>query len=139
MAYYEDSYLAGFKKRFIPLKGISSGDYNFGHTTVAEGADKVKQNIITLFSINQGEVFFNPSLGSGLQEFLFEANDFVLRDTLDRYIRNQIKDNIPEISVQDVIVESKDIYVTIIICFKIIKTGFYDEVAIVRKRGVDLY
>lgn len=139
MAYYEDYITAGYKKKFIVLSGLSSGDYNYGHTSYVEGEDKIKQNIITLFSITQGEVFFNPSLGCSLQNFLFEPNDFILKDTLDRYVRQQMKENIKEVRVQEVEVSCNDIYVTISIHYKILTTGYFDKVEIVRQRSVSLY
>lgn len=139
MAYYEDYITAGYKKKFVTLKGLSSGDYDYGHTAYVEGEDKIKQNIVTLFSIVQGEVFFNPALGCHLQNFLFEPNDFVLQDTLDRYVRQQIKENIKEVQVKDVQVICKDINVTICIHYRILSTGHFDSVEIVRQRSVSIY
>jgi phage baseplate assembly protein W len=139
MAYYEDYITAGYKKKFVLLSGLSSGDYDYGHTSYVEGVDKIKQNIITLFSIDQGEVFFNPSIGASLQKFLFEPNDFILKDTLDRHVRQQIKENIKEVQVKNVDVVCEDIYVTICIQYMILATGYFDKVEIVRKRSVSLY
>lgn len=136
MAYYEDYYSAGIKRRFVKYKGISNGSFIYGETSVAEGVDKVKQNLLTLLTVNQGDVFFNPSFGSSLEQFLFEANDFILRDTIDRYIRTQVGKYLSDVTINEVIIKSNNIYVLIQIKYYINSIGYYDEVDIIKKRGV---
>ena len=135
MAYYESYYKTNIKKRFNALKGLSTEDFKNGSTQIAVGADKIKQNIITLLSVNQGEVFFNPGFGSNIYSLLFEPNDFILKDTLDRFIRSQINKYIEDVKVEEINIDIEDTIVNINIHYTILSIGYYDEVAIIKKRG----
>ena len=83
----------------VPVEGCFSGD---GSTTVLSGADKIREDLINLFSINEGEVFFNPTLGSNLFDCLFETNDFLLRDTLRYKVKEAVEKHMPQIKILSV-------------------------------------
>lgn len=134
MAYYESYYKANIKKRFNTLKGLSIDDFS-GSTTIASGYDKIRQNIIILLSVDQGDVFFNPSFGSNLSGLLFEGNDFILKDTLTRFITSQIEKYIDGVEVNDIEIDLYDTKVNIRIYYTVLSTGYHDEVAIIKKRG----
>lgn len=136
MAYYEDSFTAGYKKRFNIYKGLSNGNFEYGSTVVSEGIEKIKQNVLTLLTVPRGSLFFNPSYGSGLDDLLFEPNDFILRDTVERYLTSQIETYLKDIRVDNIQVEVYNEYLNIDIHYYILSIGYYDEIAIIKKRSV---
>lgn len=136
MAYYEDSFTAGYKKRFNIYKGLSSGNFEYGSTTVSEGIEKIRQNVLTLLTVPRGSLFFNPSYGSGLDNLLFEPNDFILRDTVERYLTSQIETYLKDIRVENIQVEVYNEYLNIDIHYYILSIGYYDDIAIIKKRSV---
>lgn len=136
MAYYEDSFTAGYKKRFNIYKGLSSSNFEYGSTVVSEGVDKIRQNVLTLLTVPKGSLFFNPDFGSGLDNLLFEPNDFILKDTVVRFLTSQIETYLSDIRVESISVEIVDTYLNIDIHYYILSIGYYDEVAIIKKRSV---
>ena len=136
MAYYEDPFTAGYNKRFNIYKGLSSENFEYGSTAVAEGVDKIKQNVLTLLTVPKGSLFFNPSYGSGLDSLLFEPNDFILKDTVERFLTTQIESYLEDVRVDSIQVEIYDGYLNIEINYYILSIGYYDEVAIIKKRSV---
>ena len=136
MAYYEDSFTAGYKKRFNIYKGLSSGNFEYGVTAVSEGIEKIRQNVLTLLTVPKGSLFFNPSYGSGLDNLLFEPNDFILRDTVERYLTSQIETYLKDIRVDNIQVEVYNEYLNIDIHYYILSIGYYDDIAIIKKRSV---
>lgn len=139
MAYYEDSFTAGYKKRFNIYKGLSSGNFEYGSTTVSEGVDKIRQNILAFLTIPKGSLFFNPEYGSNLDNLLFEPNDFILRDTIERYLFSQIETHLKDIRVDNIQVEIYNEYLNIDIHYYILSIGYYDEIAIIKKRSVSSF
>lgn len=136
MAYYEDSFTAGYNKRFNIYKGLSSGNFEYGSTTVSEGVDKIRQNILTFLTVPKGSLFFNPEYGSSLDNLLFEPNDFILRDTVERYLSSQIETHLKDIRVDNIQVDIYNEYLNIDIHYYILSIGYYDEIAIIKKRSV---
>lgn len=136
MAYYEDSFTAGYKKRFNIYKGLASSNFEYGSTAVAEGVDKIRQNVLTLLTVPKGSLFFNPDFGSGLDNLLFEPNDFILKDTVERFITSQIETYLSDIRVESIKTEVYNEYLNIDIHYYIISIGYYDDIAIIKKRSV---
>ena len=83
----------------VPVEKCFSED---GSTVVLSGVDKIREDLINLFSINEGEVFFNPKVGSSLFDCLFETNDFLLRDTLRYKVKEAVAKYMPQIEILSV-------------------------------------
>ena len=83
----------------VPVEGCFSDN---GSTITLSGVDKIREDLINLFSINEGEVFFNPEVGSSLFDCLFETNDFLLRDTLRYKVKDAVAKYMPQIEILSV-------------------------------------
>jgi hypothetical protein len=72
----------------------------------SEYLEATKQNTILTLSSERGELFGDPYFGLTLKRFLFDQNNYVLRDVLADMIYTQLAIFIPQIKVQ-----RNDIYV----------------------------
>lgn len=134
MGYYTKKVPASIQAVVNPVKGIPTSCFSGGRTVILEGKDKIRDDLLNLFSIDQGEVFFNPDLGSSLRSALFELNDFVLQDTLTYHVTEAVTKYIPNIQVQDVKVQLDPDHckVRINVSYLIISLGVTDEVTFYR-------
>lgn len=134
MGYYTKKVPSSIQSIVNPVKGIPVDCFSEGRTVILEGKDKIREDLLNLFSIDQGEVFFNPDLGSNLRSALFELNDFVLQDTLTYYVTEAVTKYIPNIQVRDVAVKLNPDHcmVRITVDYLIISLGVTDEVTFYR-------
>lgn len=134
MGYYTKKVPSSIQSIVNPIKGIPTDCFSGGRTVILEGKDKIREDLLNLFSIDQGEVFFNPDLGSNLRSALFELNDFVLQDTLTYYVTEAITKYISNIQVRDVTVrlDPDHCKVRITVDYLIISLGITDKVTFYR-------
>lgn len=92
--------LIGYKKRHKPTilqhslvgKGIKlSPMHHLGKTLTNTGVDRVIQSLFCILSTPRGARLFNPEFGTKLYECLDEPNDFILKDSLEYNIKQDIK------------------------------------------------
>lgn len=70
--------------------------------------EQIKSNLINLLLTNKGERIFNPEFGSDLKKVLFES---IIEDNtiqIQELIINNINAFIPEIWIDDVIIDNQD-------------------------------
>ena len=90
--------------------------FNTGNTIVVKDSNKATlQDIGLLLSSEKGELFGDPFYGIRLKRFVFEQNNYVLRDILIDEIYTQLLAFQPQITVKrnDIKIEQrgKDIYI----------------------------
>jgi len=73
-------------------------------SVVKNDAD-IKQAVKNLLLTNQGERFFNPTLGGNLNALLFEPLDYGTAGSIEDEIRNVLRRYEPRVSVQSLYVE----------------------------------
>lgn len=64
----------------------------------------IKQAVKNLLLTRKGERFFNPQLGSGLLELLFEPLDYGTAGTIEDEIRRVLRQYEPRVTVQTIYV-----------------------------------
>ena len=92
--------LIGYRKRHKPTilphslvgKGVQlSPMHHLGKTVVNTGLDRVIQSLYCILSTPRGARLFNPEFGTKLYDCLDEPNDFILKDSLEYNIKQDIK------------------------------------------------
>lgn len=134
MAYYSKKAIIGTKNKLNYIKGLKREDtLSTGSPTASEGVDKIREDILNILDISKREQFFDPEVGSNLERYLFQQNDFVLRDMLYRCIKTDVEDSIPEVTVDDVSIEQTVDTVYISVKYKIISLGVTDTINITKE------
>ena len=141
--YYSKKTTIGNKYKLNYIKGLArENTFLYGNTRVEEGLNKIREDILNLLDISKGDVFFDPELGSDLERFLFEINDFVLRDMIVKCVTIDVEQAIPEVKVRFVEVDQDYDYhtVTIRLEYDVISLGVVDKIEITRylKESIDL-
>lgn len=141
--YYSKKVKVGNKYNFNYIKGLArENTFQHDRTRVEEGVAKIREDILNLLDISKRDVFFDPELGSDLERFLFEINDFVLRDMIVKCVTIDVEKAIPDVKVRFVEVDQDYDYhlVTIRLEYDIISLGIYDKLEITRylKEQIDL-
>ena len=95
-----------------------------------QSKDAIKVNLVNYLLTNPGERIGNPSFGAGLRAFVFEQVTDGNLEFLEDKIQEDIKNNIPNIDLQNVsIAGTADLNtVTIVIDYSIAQTGITDNV-----------
>ncbi|NTE05724.1 GPW/gp25 family protein [Agrobacterium tumefaciens] len=70
----------------------------------------INSSIDIILMTKQGERYFDPQFGSGLQQFFFKKMDETLRGEIAEAIKISLLHNEPRITVFDVKVEFTDLY-----------------------------
>ena len=130
MGYYTKKVPRGRVSNLKQFQGMSTDSFSEGSCQLAQGMDKIRQDIQTLFRISKREFFFNPTIGCNLREYLFEQNDFLLRDVLTRVVTNEIESNIPNVKVTSVEVYQEDVSVSIYVSYDVLSLGQNDKIVI---------
>jgi len=65
----------------------------------------VKQAVKNLLLTRKGERFFNPELGAGLLDLLFEPLDYGTAGAIDEEIRRVLRRYEPRVTVQNIYIE----------------------------------
>lgn len=73
-------------------------------TKVVKGLDATKQNLKLLLSSERGDLFGDPDFGIRLKRYLYDQNNYILKDILIDELYNQIAVFMPQL-----LVDRKDI------------------------------
>jgi phage baseplate assembly protein W len=77
--------------------------FNINTTNVTASSEfdmATRQNIILLLESCRGSLLGDPYFGNALQQYLFEQNDYVLKDIVIDLIYNQIVNFLPQVKVE---------------------------------------
>lgn len=94
--------------------------------------DAVKNNLINYFLTNTGEIYLNPTFGANLRAFIFEQiTDGNLED-LKQDIQSKTALYFPNVRILslDIVQDTDNNEVTVIIKYNIIDTGISDQLQI---------
>ena len=111
----------------LPFNG-PSGPFNKTYST----KEQIKSNLINLLLTNKGERVFNPEFGADIKKALFEG---ITEDT-STLIQNLITTNvnyfIPEINVDDIVVEPNEDNnsYNIIVKYSLVISGTADQITV---------
>jgi phage baseplate assembly protein W len=64
--------------------------------------DAIKNNLINFYSTYQGERFFNPLFGSGIQKVIFQNMDNITDDILKQIIQDETQQYFPYVTIASV-------------------------------------
>ena len=85
--------------------------------TSLKNEDAIKKSVVNLIRTRVGERFFNPLLGSRVDDYLFDLNDGLIENSLESEIRNVINNFEPRVTLRSVVVntfpDSNEVDVTI--------------------------
>jgi phage baseplate assembly protein W len=84
----------------LPFDG-PSGPFNSTYSTQTQ----IKSNLLNLLLTNKGERVFNPEFGCDLERALFEGINENIVDTIKNLINTNVALFLPEIQVNDIIVD----------------------------------
>lgn len=84
----------------LPFNG-PSGPFNSTYST----QEQIKSNLLNLLLTNKGERVFNPEFGCDLGRALFEGINENIIDTIKNLVNTNVALFMPEIQVNDVIVD----------------------------------
>jgi len=95
-----------------------------------ESKDAVKVNLVNYLLTNPGERIGNPDFGAGLRAFVFEQITEGNLDFLEDKIEEDIRNNIPNVDLQNVNVTSDPDMnqITLSLFYSIARTGITDNV-----------
>jgi Bacteriophage baseplate protein W len=79
-----------------------------GGVVVAEGADKLRDNVMQLLQTNPGERVMRRSYGGGLRDLVQDPNDDVLRALAQHRIGKAITETEPRIQLKGVTVVTEE-------------------------------
>jgi phage baseplate assembly protein W len=92
----------------LPFSG-PSGPFNKTYST----KDQTKSNLINLLLTNKSERVFNPQFGCDLQKVLFEGINSDSTTLIESLITTNVNYFIPEITIQQIIVDNDEDHNTI--------------------------
>ena len=82
------------------MKSIKFPDiFNSNSTNLVKDLDATKQNTLLLLYTEKGEMAGDPYLGIRLKRYLFEQNNYILKDIIIDEIYTQLALFIPQIKV----------------------------------------
>ena len=87
--------------------------FNTSNTNIVKDEDASMQNLRVLLGCEKGELFGDPFYGIRLKRYIFDQNNFVLRDILIDEIYTQIMVFVPQFTVRrndiKIIQDGKDV------------------------------
>ena len=94
--------------------------------------DAVRNNLLNYFLTNTNEIYLNPTFGANLRAFIFEQITNNNLDGLKQDIQSKIALYFPNIFVAslDIVSDTDNNEVTIVLKYNIIDTGISDQVQI---------
>ena len=97
-----------------------------------QSKDAVKVNLVNYLLTNPGERIANPDFGAGLRAFVFEQITEGNLEFLEDKIEEDIRNNIPNVDLQNVKVSSEpdSNRITIGLFYSIARTGITDNVEV---------
>jgi phage baseplate assembly protein W len=117
------------------LNDLDSHPINYSIARVTnEGA--VRQSIRNLIMTGFGERFFQPTIGSDVQQSLFEPNDIITAENITFFIKSTIKQNEPRALLMDVIVtpDPNNYIFQVSILFSVVNSTAIHSLDIILKR-----
>jgi hypothetical protein len=84
--------------------GLCGNDKLFNQTYSTK--DQIKSNLINLLLTNKGERILNPEFGSDLKKILFEQITPSTEDNIRNTINTAINIYVPEVTVDDIIINN---------------------------------
>lgn len=133
MSYYSKKAVVGVTSKLNYIKGLKREDtLASGSPTASEGVAKIREDILNILDISKREQFFDPGIGSNLENYLFQQNDFVLRDMLYRCIKTDVEELIPEVVIDEVNIEQTVDTVYISVKYKIVSLGVTDTIELTK-------
>jgi phage baseplate assembly protein W len=88
----------------LPFRNSEDGYFDSSKLTL----DAVKENIRNLIQTRKGERLFQPDLGMGLEQFLFENITEDLKITIEDDIRNTIKFWLPFVIINNLVINENE-------------------------------
>ena len=70
----------------------------------------IRADLMHLILTRKGERLYNPEFGTNLLKYIFEPNDTITYGDMKMDIQNTVKKFIPNLNIDDVIVEPSDVY-----------------------------
>jgi len=97
-----------------------------------QSKDAVKVNLVNYLLTNPGERIANPDFGAGLRAFVFEQITEGNLEFLEDKIEEDIRNNIPNVDLQNVKVSSEpdSNQITVGLFYSIARTGITDNVEV---------
>jgi len=74
--------------------------FNINSTNCAKDMDATRQNLFLLMKSEKGELFGDPYFGLRLKRYLFDQNNFIIKDVLIDEIYTQIALFLPQVVVR---------------------------------------
>ena len=71
---------------------------------VQKDANAIAQSVKNLVLTDPGERFFNPDLGTGISQSLFENIDVISASQIQVYVENTIRNYEPRVRLQEVVI-----------------------------------
>ena len=71
---------------------------------VQKDANAIAQSVRNLVLTDPGERFFNPDLGTGISQSLFENIDVISASQIQVYVENTIRNYEPRVRLQEVVI-----------------------------------
>lgn len=107
----------------LPLNGNAVFTPNY------QTSEAIKNNLINYFLTNPGERPGNPTFGAGLRGYLFEQITSENLDFLEENIQEKIKNNFPNVVIDDVELTSNQNRneINISITYSVANTNISDE------------
>jgi hypothetical protein len=98
--------------------------------TTYQTKDSIKANLINYLLTNPGERIANPNFGAGIRAFVFEQITDQNLEQLEDRIENDIKNNIPNINLNQLDISGNPDFnqITISIGYSVAETGITDNV-----------
>ena len=111
----------------LPFNG-PSGPFNKTYST----KDQIKSNLINLLLSNKGERIFNPEFGADLKIVIFEGITEDITPIIQDLIITNVSYFIPEIKINEVIVESdpNTNTVSVTVNYQLIISGTSDQITV---------
>tara|TARA_R110002050_G_scaffold204703_1_gene340508 strand:+ start:5772 stop:6185 length:414 start_codon:yes stop_codon:yes gene_type:complete len=94
--------------------------------------DAIKNNLINFLLTNQGEIYLNPNFGGSVRDFLFRQSTPSNNSDVENYIRDLIKDNFPNLIIEQLFaIEEDELHqISINIKYQVANTNINDSVEI---------
>lgn len=108
----------------IPFNG------NTGLNTTYTTKDSIRVNLLNFLLTGNRERILNPNFGSGIRNQLFELIENNLLNDIKNLIQYSIKENFPDIELEELNITPENNTVIIYIRYNIIRTNIEDDIQI---------
>lgn len=123
-----------FKKSYSDFDFAFKVNPNYGDITPIKDNNAIKQSIKNLICTGIFERPFNPSVGMGINDYVFEKLDSISVATIITEIKRVILTYEPRVSDLKVGIEAEKNTVTVVVMFMVVNTDDIDTLNIVLTR-----